>query len=687
MSEFLLPTRDVMGLQFLIVVFLWLVAWPVTAAEPDLNQAGPVTLEADQLSVDQQSGRYRASGQVQLQQGPVQLHSDSLWWDQQSGDLEASGEVLLSAPGEQLTGSRIHYNLGSGTGLIEDAQIFISEQNLHVRGQKIERRGPFEYLVEKGTFTTCDGEVPSWKFGAGQVEVEQSGYATARNAVFYLKDIPVFYFPYLAYPVKDERKSGLLMPEVGVSDRRGFQFSGAYYFAIARNQDATFYLDYLSKLGIGQGLEYRYSFTHDNVGEARIYHINVKTEDSRFAFQWRHDGWLPNEVRMVADTEYVDDRQYFADFSDLAGEYNRASVQSVFFLSRNWDKINLVAQSKYIKDLERDDPSTLQLLPRANFDLVRQNLGESPWFYALGAEYTNFWRDQGVRGERFSLRPSLSVNLRLFRHLALTPELGYRERFYWGLDDGSKDRQQGQLDASLRLHTRLARVFPFGGGGRVRLRHSIDPELAYLYVSDEDQNQLPEFDAFDRIAGKNRLEYALVQRLTAAYLEEGEPAGIRELIYLRLSQGVDLDDAAEGDRFLPLRAELQLQPSETASLRLDTILDVERGDWRRTVLEAQLRDSRANAVRLGYHRDQSEQLEYATMRLDLAALKPVYLGYEQRYDFTEGNSLEQLVELEYRQQCWSTLVSLRERDQDHTVMISFTLLGVGSIGAGRLGGI
>jgi len=673
-----------MLLRLILTLCLILSSWPAFA-----DSGAPVNLEADRLNYDRETGRYQASGNVYLKQGELELRSRSLWWNQTSGELDAEGDVRLTSPDEDLAGSRAVYNLQQGTGRVEDGQLFVRDQNLHVHGKTIERLGKFEFRVTDGTFTTCDGEKPSWKFGADRLDVTLGGYARARHAVFYLKDIPFFYLPYLAYPAKTERESGFLTPRIGYSSRRGAQFSGAYYQVLGQNQDATFYFDYLSDLGLGKGLEYRYIFGQKTAGEAHFYHIDVKNADQRYALKWQHQGLLPGGVRMAADAEYVDNRDYFEDFGEVAGEYNKDKVQSIFSLSKNWGKHNLVGQFKYTKDLEFNDPTTLQLLPRINFDATRQRIAKTPFYYALAGEYTNFWRDQGLRGQRLTVRPSLSASLQFWNLIAVTPEVGYRERFYWGLNESTADREDGIVDFSTRLSTRLQRVYEQPFGAIAKLRHGIEPELVYRYSPEQDQSGLPGFDSLDRIEEANRLEYALVQRLTARFERNDGTADYRELLYLRLSQSYDLRSEAEQQPFSAIRGELNLLPTDWASLRLDTTLDVDQGEWSKGAIELAVHDRRENALRAGYRTDRDEEIKYGSLQLDVAYLKPFFISYLQRYDFADGKQLEQVAGIEYRQQCWSAQLTFTDREMDRSVMLNFTLRGIGTVGGvgGSLGGI
>ncbi len=694
-------TKKVLWISMLLRFFilLFLCAGSSLASAADWSQVGesgrPVQLEADQLSYDKNTGLYRASGDVKLVQGDLVIHSQLLKWNQASGEIEAEGDVQLISPDEELFGKKAHYNLLKGTGTVEDGYFYLREQNLHVYGQTIERRGKLDYRIKKGTFTTCDCQVPPWKFGANQLDITLGGYVRARNMIFYLKDVPSLFLPYMIYPAKTERESGLLIPTVGYSDKRGFQYGGAYYQVLGVNQDATLYLDYLSEMGIGKGLEYRYIFGHENAGEARVYHINVDqidgvtVDEERYALKWQHDGFLPAGVHMVVDAEYVNDDQYFKDFGSVAEEYNKDKVQSILSLSKNWGKYNLVGQLKYTKDLEVDDPTTLQLLPRITFDAVRQRIKTTHFYYALESEYSNFWRQEGLRGERLMARPILAASFKLLDVIDVAPEISYRDRYYWDLSDNSGSDHQGTAEVTTRISTRIQKVYhrPFGFFGK--LRHSVEPELLYRYIPEVEQGHLPDFDSYDRIAESNQLEYALVQRFTVRTDQIGGRSTYRELFYLRLSQIYALTDKAREQRFQDLRIEMTLLPTEWLSFQTDTTLDVDSGDWTKVAVTGGIKDQQENSLRFEYRYDSINDIDYGLVDLSVAFLKPVYLTYQQRYEFATDEQLEQVIGIEYRQQCWSAQLSYRESEDNRTVMLTFTMLGIGSVGGigGSLGGI
>lgn len=687
-----------MLMRQLVLLFLicFLFAVSVEARSRVVVMGEPVYLEADELRYDHEAELYQASGDVKLTQGDLEVLSEQLRWNRATGEVEARGNVQFLSPTETLTGSSACYNLNAGTGRVDQGYFYLLEENLHVRGSSIEQLGEDNYRITSGSFTTCNGEVPDWKFGASSIDVTLGGYARARNTVFYLKDIPTLYFPYMIYPTKTERESGLLTPSIGYSRKRGFGYGAAYYQVLGVNQDATLYLDYLSKMGIGKGIEYRYIFGRDNSGELRAYHIDVREVDDerideeRYALEWIHTGALPGKIRMVVDALYVDNDEYFKDFGEAAGDYNRDQVQSTFSLSRNWRRANLVALMQYSRNFETDQRSTLQLLPRVNFNIARSTVGSTPLAYEWGSEYTHFWRREGVTGQRLMLRPAVSLNPRLFNLLSVNPTVAYRQRYYWDLNQESTSERHGMVEVTARVTTPpLQRTYdlPFGFLGRVR--HAMNPEIVYDYIPEKDQQHIPRFDSFDRIAAKNRIEYALVQRLRARLDDDNGRRQYRDWLYLRLSLLQYLRDDQQEKGFGDARALLTLLPLPQVRLATDIIIDSRTNKLKELLVEGQVADRSENYLRVSYNIDRRTDLDYGEVDLGLGFLQPIYLTYQQRYDFFTHDRLEEQFGIEYRRQCWSLLLTLRERtDGDRSLMLTFTMLGLGSVGgfSGGLGG-
>jgi hypothetical protein len=114
------------------------------------------------------------------------------------------------------------------------------------------------FYLRDGTITACTDSIPDYYFKAGEIK-RTGSFVVARPAVLYIGDVPVMWLPFLFQDVRGGRHSGLLAPNVGVSDivrnspsyRRTIDGLG-YYVAISDYLDAQAYLDWRSTAGQAQ---------------------------------------------------------------------------------------------------------------------------------------------------------------------------------------------------------------------------------------------------------------------------------------------------------------------------------------------------------------------------------------------------------------------------------------------------
>jgi LPS-assembly protein len=663
-----------------------------TAAAPAAknDRKEQIVLVADYLAYSSAEDSYEARGDVILSQAGVELRSEELLWQAVTQDVAAEGDVQLNDAGTEVSGASMQYNMATGQGQVRGGQMFVHQGNFHISGEQIEKRGQADYFVKHGSFTTCDGEVPDWKFAASEVDVTLGGYARAKHVWFLVKDVPVLYTPYMAFPVKTERETGLLAPSFGYSNNKGTMASLAWYKVIDRSMDATVYLDYLSDVGLGKGLEYRYALAHQNNGKALYYNVTgLKGTPNLYYLEWGHRGYLPGGWRLTADVEYTDDKLFFEEFGETAAEYNRDKTVSTLMLQRNWQKLNLVGYGRYVKDLEVDNFDSLQRLPEIGLGLARYRLGDTPLYVGLESYATHFSRDDGEDGERLFLKPSLSAVFKPGSWLELVPQVALYERLY-NVDD--RDNGQTVPEFSLGLATQMVRAFEVDRWGIERIQHGVEPKVVYTYVPNVSQDDLPLFDLYDRNERQNNVAYAVVNRLTARSTAADGSRVYREVLNLRLSQDYDFDEARNNlsgndQPFSDVRVELDVRPTTKVALHAESRLPVYGSTRFRTLtVGASARDDAGNAVNIDYsykNVDFSDvATDYINVKLDTSLMKPVYARFEERYDFRDKRELEKVVGLEYRSKCWSILLSYRNRyrefgQDDQEVLVTFVLAGIG----------
>jgi LPS-assembly protein len=337
-------------------------------------------------------------------------------------------------------------------------------------------------------------------------------------------------------------------------------------------------------------------------------------------------------------------------------------------------------------------------------------MDDNPIYSRTQLTATHFWREDEDKaaglegGQRFLLRQGLSYVLKVGDMFELTPEVAAYARYYTGNQGEETDLMP---EYSATLSTRLLNSYRVSGWGNLdRIQHSIEPQVTYRYVASYDQDDLPYYDPYDRINDDNIITYALVNRITGRTVDADGNRAYRELLNLRLSQGYDIDEARDDDLsdpqpFSSLRAELKVNPTPATALSVDSWIPV-YGDQRfsKVNASASYSASAGNSASVSYSYVRDEPVnptndspgvaptpsEYVGLDLTTAQLAPVYVNFQERYDLMESQSLESVLNLEYRKKCWSLFLTLRNRssagDQpnENEVMISFALSGLGRIG-------
>jgi LPS-assembly protein len=57
---------------------------------------------------------------------------------------------------------------------------------------------------------------------ASEIDVEVEGYGTARNTTVDVLGVPLLWLPWMVYPIKTERQTGFLFPDLSLGSRNGF---------------------------------------------------------------------------------------------------------------------------------------------------------------------------------------------------------------------------------------------------------------------------------------------------------------------------------------------------------------------------------------------------------------------------------------------------------------------------------
>lgn len=189
-----------------------------------------VTLSADLLEANDNLAR--AQGHAHLESGGLTLSADAVQANLDSGDVSATGLVTLAQDARRLTGQALAYNLKSRAGRFEQATV--TSGLAVVRGREILIR-PDRYTALDGSFTTCAREPPDFQITARELIVYPGNRAVVRHASFWVRNHRLFTLPEHSFSLAREQAAATgLFPRVGFSRSDGLFVGPAYGYAPSR---------------------------------------------------------------------------------------------------------------------------------------------------------------------------------------------------------------------------------------------------------------------------------------------------------------------------------------------------------------------------------------------------------------------------------------------------------------------
>ncbi|MFH1984938.1 MAG: LPS assembly protein LptD [Pseudomonadota bacterium] len=730
-----------------MILSLWLPS-PLQAAPPAWFQndpAQPWHITADEISQDRSTGVTTASGNVIITQKSTRMSAQRVRFNQNTMQLTAEGSVVLTAGGDILTGDRIDLDLKTETGTLTNATLFSQETHFYIAGERIEKLDKNRYTLTKGSVTTCDGDQPTWRITCRSLDVTVEGYGIARGAALRVMDVPILYSPIMAFPAKTTRQTGLLIPQFGTSQRKGFEFNQPLFWAINEQSDATAYWNHMEKRGEKLGGEYRYMAAADTFGTImadalKDQQVDDGTQDAtskwgypddgydrtnkeRYWFRMKHNIDLGTGMSAKLDADVVSDQDYLKEFQT---GYNGFDDGNVYFTStfgrglddmndpdrlnmanfnKTWDRFVFNADARwYDNALIRSQGltnSTLQQMPDLTLSGSRQPVMKTPLMASGTGQYVYFYRDQGQTGHRMDLYPRLYWPMSIKRIVNIEPSVGVRETI-WYLDRAAtggpaddKTYTRPMADFSMDASTELYRVFDMPGSASDRWRHLMRPQVIYTYIPNRDQSALPYFDITDRIAEQNTVTYSLTNTVTtrttavtAAARTEAVPAEPAAVTYhefgrLKLQQSFDINAAnqPQSKPFSPVYAELIITPKDWYSVRADANWSVNDGNFVDHNVMLGIWDHSGDRFTVE-HRYTREQSESLFAGAEVSLWEGLKAYGTIERDVKNGENIKNQIGILFSRQCWSVDTQFTEEPNNRAISFLITLHGIGSVGSG-----
>ncbi len=698
---------------------------PEAGQDPEKS---PLRGSADnsELSKNQNARLY---GNVSLAKGDLLLKADEATYDSETGQLRAEGNIELRDRGLLVRGSSAQVDVEAGTGTLDGAQYVFHEAHARGSADQVERESKTVVKLSNGAYTHCAPNSQAWRLTADEIELDQeTGFGAARHAKLRVAGVPIFYWPYLTFPIDNRRRSGLLFPSISASSSSGgLDLSVPFYWNIAPNWDATLAARYIASRGTAAEVEARHLNRYSSWVVAGSWIDDKEYGDSRWFYAVNENGILPGGWFHRINYTEVSDQDYFTDLSGATSlEIKRStSLEQSALIAKAGRYFNFSAQFVQYQVIDEFVAEQYRRLPQLFLNVSTDNQSFRPT-WLLKAQLTQFDIDNPDRaiGSRIYLEPGISFPM--YRPWGyITPTVKLKSVRYDLNDD--HDLLPGQpvederpaatlpmasLDAGLYFE-RPSRWFDQS------FTTTLEPRIYYLYNKFEDQTDQPLFDTgfttfdynqlfresrftgYDRIPDANQLSIGVTSRLIQdSSGTETLWASLGQILYfidrkVNILEGNNIIDTSDSSQ---LAGEMGYQ--WTRNLRSYVSALYETGDNQLNQAGARFRynTDRGMVLNLGYnYRRQGElsingvAIDNTIRQTDVSAIIPLrrhwaLLG-RYNYDHTNTRTLGQVFGIEYNSCCWKARLAYQKGldsslETDRGIYFQLEMKGLGGTDTG-----
>jgi LPS-assembly protein len=514
---------------------------------------------------------YKLRGHVEVHYGTYSLYADEMTYNSDTGEAAGEGHLVLDGGpnDEHIQSSHGAYNFRSESGkfynvvgtigvrMIGGKSVLTSSSPFAFTGKTVEKTGSDHFLVYDGSITTCELPKPKWQFDSHKVVVDVGGNAQVYRSGFKIRGVPVFYFPWAAFPTERlARQSGFLIPSFGRSSTNGTLIGESYYWAINRSMDTTLGGEYYSQRGWAQRGQFRARPSDTSYVLLTYFGVIDRKRQGGQEVLLNGEGRFFKNFRAVSNIDYLSSFVFRLAFSETFMQAVNSEVKSQAFLTNNTNGFSynaLVQRYQNFESTTAGDVVTILHAPSVEVSSVDRRLSHTPFYWSFDAAAEGLSRSEpGFRTAnlvgRLDLNPSIAMPLS-FAGWTLRPELSLRNTAYTqqllpGTSVGTAsshavDRRALEGSVDLRPPS-LSRVFQKEILGQ-KWKHVIEPHATYRYVTGVDNfANILRFDARDILSNTNEVEYGIIQRLYAKRTsEQPENCAARGMSSLRIGAPVD----------------------------------------------------------------------------------------------------------------------------------------------------
>jgi len=404
-----------------------------------------VTYSAQRVEYDANRTMIHLSTGVVIKESTWTVKGDNLWIDTDRRLVTSDGPVIIEGRGGALYGGAGEFNLDAHTATLFDASGGMGDWRIRGPNARLEEGGRAEYRA--ADFTSCDVVPPHYHFHATSVTIVPRSSLSAWNVLFYLGDVPLFYFPYFYHDLSPDH---LLRWKVSPGDdsRNGAFVKSTLVTPLGGGFSSKLYADYYGKQGAGVGGELNFKDPQDKASGGGIYAYNVDQKDG-------DDRWalIGSDYQALRSSTSFQARLQLQSDPDFNNDYVRSSAYTIPQDLNNSAAVNqrfdgFAARVIYSRDDVLNSTGTIlgvsgiryvrqdESLPRLEFQTESLDILSVPWLNSFsGYADNNYDMDRGYTQKSASGQWEATRGFNLGRGVTLTPKTDLSETGYDRFDD------------------------------------------------------------------------------------------------------------------------------------------------------------------------------------------------------------------------------------------------------------
>lgn len=385
---------------------------------PIERQTKEIYFSANEMENNQNLETITAIGDVNIIRNGLTLNADKVIYNQRDDVVTAVGNVrMIDAENNVVFSDYVVLTNQMSQGEMENIKIIMKDES-RIAARRVRTYPNNNKVMNNAVYSPCDvcttNPNPLWQLKARKITHDaESQNVYYKDAILEVKNIPVFYTPFLSHPDPTvKRRSGFLIPSFGSSSYLDGFLQPHYFWDLSPHDNLTFSPILSTNHGLILDANYSGYFERGYLSTQGSVMKDDDDDETRGNLYVKgryelNDYWVSD-----IDLNYVSDSMYLKDLSlpkkedawltssaKLQGFDNRnyASIEAYYYKLISYDLQMLNAQE--FKRRKYDKPYALPLITYENVS----EPGQYGAYFKNTFDFASVMREEDVSSQRMTM--------------------------------------------------------------------------------------------------------------------------------------------------------------------------------------------------------------------------------------------------------------------------------------------